>query len=161
MKTLAIIPKLEAQWKIIHDFKPTEYFQNTQGGYLSLGIRCGGASPEKAGIIFYPSISNGLELSTNIKAGILSDEGLPTENLVIKCNKILPIGEWTRMEISHEKEDGKYFLSFSIGGTEVGRKEVALPMSRDRTNVKVTIGSNKMGRSQPGFIRGLVVLQKE
>ena len=156
MKTLAIIPKLEAQWKIIHDFKPTEYFQNAKGGYLSLGLRCGGVSREKAGIVFFPSI---LKLST--KAGIRSDEGLPTEHLAIECNKIPPIGEWTRMEISHEKEDGKYFLSFSIGGTEVGRKEVAIPMFRERTNVKVIIGSNKMGRSQPGFIRGLVVLQKE
>ena len=159
MKTLAIIPKLEAQWKIIHEFKPTEYFQNTQRVYLSLGIRYGGASQEKAGIDI--CISNVPELSAYFKAGILSDEGLQTEKLAIKCNKIPPIGEWTRLEISHEKEDSKYFLSFSIGGTEVGRKEVALPMSRDRTNVKVTIGSSKMGHGQPGFIRGLVVLQKE
>ena len=156
MKTLATIPKLEAQWKIIHDFKPTEYCQNGKGGCVSLRIGCGGVSREKAGIVFYQSISKNV-----LKAGILYDEGLATEHLAIKCNKIPPIGEWTRMEISHEKEDGKYFLSFSIGGTEVGRKEVALPMFRDRTNVKVTIGSSKMGRGQPGFIRGLVVLQKE
>ena len=65
------------------------------------------------------------------------------------------------MEVSHEMEDGQYFLSLSIGGTEVGRKEVTVPAFRDMAEVNVVIGSLMEGRAQPGFIRGLVVLQKE
>ena len=37
------------------------------------------------------------------------------------------VGEWTRIEISHEKTDDKFFLSLSVGGSEVGREEVNLP----------------------------------
>ena len=162
LKTLAVIPKLEAQWKIIYDFKPTEEcFQNTRGGsrLLDLGIRGGGG--QKAGIYFFPNV----DFILTLEAYIHSDEGLPSEHLEplveVWCNRITPIGEWTRMEVSHEMEDGEYFLSLSIGGTEVGRKEVTVPAFRDMAEVNVVIGSLMEGRAQPGFIRGLVVLQKE
>ena len=70
------------------------------------------------------------------------------------------VGEWTRMEIGHEKVDDKYFLSLSVGGREVGRKEMVDPELRNPTDVQVCIGS-KIGRSSsPGFIRRLVILEK-
>ena len=48
-------------------------------------------------------------------------------------------GEWTRIEMSHAEVDGKYFLSLSVGGREVGRME-ADPRLRQLTLVKVVIG---------------------
>ena len=66
------------------------------------------------------------------------------------------VGEWTKLELSHEEVDGKYFLSFSVGGREVGRKEAG-PDLRNLTDVEIDVG----GSSQPGFIRRLVVLEKQ
>ena len=70
------------------------------------------------------------------------------------------VGEWTRVEIGHEKVDEKYFLALSIGGREVGRKEVTDPKLRKLTDVKIGIGHWDEERRQPGFIRRLVVLEK-
>ena len=66
--------------------------------------------------------------------------------------------EWNRIEISHMKENGKYFLSLSVGGKELGRKEL---MGRILTDdADIFIGSDKY-LSQPGFMRGLLVLDKQ
>ena len=70
------------------------------------------------------------------------------------------VGEWTRIEIYHEMVDGKYFLSLSVGGTEVGRKEVTNPELRRLADAKVCIGSANREQYQPGFIRRLVILEK-
>ena len=77
----------------------------------------------------------------------------------LRSNQLPRVGEWTRIEISHEEEDGKYFLSLSVAGKEVGREEVDDPQLRNLTGVKVTLGHAKE-LTQPGFIRRLVVLEK-
>ena len=71
------------------------------------------------------------------------------------------LGEWTRIEISHEEENGKSFLSFSVGGKEVGRREVDYP--GEITDVQICFGpwADDDWPAQPGFIRGLVVLDKQ
>ena len=75
-------------------------------------------------------------------------------------NQLPSIGEWTRIEISHEEENGKYFLSLGIGGAEVARKEVADPELREMNNVKVILGHPQRRRQQPGFIQRLIMLHK-
>ena len=81
----------------------------------------------------------------------------------LESNQPPKLGEWTRIEISHEEENGKWILSFSVGGKEVGRDEVDQSSSRDITDVKIYIGTSTSpwadhtGPIQPGFIRGLVV----
>ena len=71
------------------------------------------------------------------------------------------LGEWTRIEISQEEKNGKCFLSFSVGGKEVGRREVDYP--GEITDVKICFGPwvNDVWPAQPGFIKGLVVLDKQ
>ena len=76
----------------------------------------------------------------------------------VTSTQLPKVGEWTRMEIGHEKVDDKYFLSLSVGGREVGRVEVTNPELRKLTDVKVSIGHPDEKRCQPGFIRRLVVL---
>ena len=81
------------------------------------------------------------------------------EDLLLLESRQLPtIGEWTRIELSHEEEDGKFFLSFAVAGRKMGRKEATDPEFREMTDVRINIGRHKI---QPGFIRRLLVLQKE
>ena len=152
---LAKIPKLGSQWRVIHDFKPTEYFPSSAlsllvrldkpiGGWWSLGIRfC---------------------LSDITLRCLISGEDNQNQNRTLAKSTQLPkIGEWTKIEISHEEENGKFFLSLSVGGMEVGREEVTDPDLRKPTEVKIRIGTKigaTNGGSQPGFIRNLVVLEK-
>ena len=75
--------------------------------------------------------------------------------LVLESNQLPRIGEWTRIEVSH---DGEYFLSFAVGGRELGRKEKTDPEFREMADVRIYIGRHGI---QPGFIRRLLVLQKE
>ena len=72
----------------------------------------------------------------------------------VVSSQLPKVGEWTRIEISHKKVDGKYFLSLSVGGREVGRAEAGADLKK-LTDVVISIG-----KRQPGFVRRLVVLEK-
>ena len=64
------------------------------------------------------------------------------------------IGEWTRLEISHEEKEGKFFLSLAIGDKEVEKKKMKTTRMAKLTDVEISIGW------QPGFIKRLLVLEK-
>ena len=68
------------------------------------------------------------------------------------------VGEWTRIEISHEEEDGEFFFVFSVG-TQMEREESYSVFSElwAEEGLKIDLGNS--GR-QPGFVRGLVVVEK-
>ena len=75
------------------------------------------------------------------------------------------VGEWTRIEVSHEEEEGKYFLSLTVGGEHVGRGEVTDPVLKNPTDVGLYIGCSPRAALRqvhplPGFVRRVVVLQK-
>ena len=80
--------------------------------------------------------------------------------LAVESTQLPKVGEWTRIEFGHEKVDEKYFLSLSLGGREVGRKEVTNPELRKLTDIQVCIGDQIQEHSQPGLIRRLVILEK-
>ena len=68
-------------------------------------------------------------------------------------------GKWSRIEISHEREeDGKYTLAMAVGGKEVGRVGLEHPLLSNLEDVKFYRGSEEY--SQDGAIRGLIVLDK-
>ena len=68
--------------------------------------------------------------------------------------------EWTRIEISHEEDDGKYFFTFSVGGKELGRQEIDDSILGFQNLRGLKIHTGGMGdNSQTGIIRGL--LEKE
>ena len=117
LKTLAMIPKLKAQWKIIYDFKPTEYI-HIHNQFNSTGVRDGGRV--------------GLNIVLSCSQIGLGRWGRDKEDQVLLESRQLPrIGEWTRIEVSHEEEDGEFFLSFAVGGRELGRKEETDPKFRE------------------------------
>ena len=155
--TLAEIPKLGNQWRVIHDFKPTEYLQAENPpttATLSLRVVFMGDNKTIIAIEFpFPKI--GL-------AHAFHDENMERRTEYAVTSTQLPkVGEWTRVEIGHEKVDEKYFLALSVGGREVGRKEVTGPELRNLTDVKVYIGNYDEERRQPGFVRRLVFLEKQ
>ena len=77
------------------------------------------------------------------------------------------LGEWTRIEISFEEENGKAVLAFSVGSNEVGRKDLGdfaefEAIGGITAPVEIFIGLQlDQGAVQPGFTRGLIVLDKQ
>ena len=105
------------------------------------------------------TLSTTLLMHTDLGNNMLQQaEPLPA----VTSNKLPKIGEWTRIEMTHEKVDGKYFLSLSVGGKVLGRKECE--MGRNLTDVNIYCGAdfdNVRCPPQPGNIRDLLVLDKQ
>ena len=81
----------------------------------------------------------------------------------LKINQLPKLCEWTRIEISHVEDEWETFITFSVGDKEVGRTEAA-DISREFENledVKIHTGSFHADYFQPGFVRGLFVLEKQ
>ena len=72
----------------------------------------------------------------------------------MSSNELPKIGEWTRLEISHEEKEGRFFLSLTIGDMEAAKEEMQSARMAKLTDVEISIGWH------PGFIRRLVVLEK-
>ena len=148
---LAEIPKLGSQWRVIHDFNPREYLPGTV--LVSVGVSMEKSNPRGyVGVGFHPP---------KIGLGYLSSES-NLNRMLVQSTQLPKVGEWTKIEIIHEEENGKFFLSLSVGGQEVGREEVTDLDLRQPTDVKICIGTD--GKSPVGFnggvIRRLVVLEK-
>ena len=134
---LARIPRLGAQWKIIFDAK----FEGIEDVWML-------EAEEGNGVMFNLSF-NSSKISLT-----MCDEGNGMRIRVVS-DQIAKVGEWTRIEITHEEEeDGKYFLFMSVEGKVVGKEEVAIPRM-ERADVHVS--SYGYGG---GILRRLVVLEK-
>ena len=121
---------MATQWKIIHDFKPTKVLSSE---VFSFGL-----------VLAWKPFVNG-----PVKVFHLPP---------VVSNQLPKVGEWTRIEIGHEVgEDGRYFLTFTVGGEMLGR--TGLDWTREMSDVSISIGI-KVEDSQPGIIRRLVVLEK-
>ena len=93
------------------------------------------------------------------KVGFMAEDNNLLPNLTVMLRGPFPeVGEWTRIEVSHEEEDSKFFLSLSVGDAEVVKEEVTGPDLRNLSGVKIMFGGLKV--SQPGCVRNLVLLQK-
>ena len=150
--TWASIPKLADQWKIVYDFKTTTDYHLT-ADELHFSIWMSTSSQNYIlGIYFeHPNIA--------------LDAVVGLRSYTLKGEQLLELGEWTRIEISHEKEGGKYFLSFSVGGKELGKKEVDDYQLKNLRDVKINTGCMEdmasPPLSHPGIMRGLIVLEKQ
>ena len=156
---LASIPKLGAEWKIIHEFKPTEYFKPGDR-HLGLGVIFGMPARRVINLLFY---SSKIVLRQGKADDMLSLKEILTDNPSASCvasSQPPEVGEWTRIEISHEEVDGHYSLSLAVGGSEVGRMEDYLSLGQLNL-VKVVIGGGGPEFNQPGLLRRLVILEKQ
>ena len=161
-QNLVTIPKLETQWKILYDVKRTEYLQveNPRKIYVTLSIYVGRDAFLLASVS-PPQILLG---------GYLQGDA----QQFAAGNQVPKVGEWTRIEIGHEEEDGKYFLSLAVGGEQVGRGQVTDRVLKSPTDVRLNIGCppRKVVANYPllvgpysvhplpGYVRRVVVLQK-
>ena len=154
---LAEFQKLGTQWKIIHEFKPTEYPQGTEPTCkkppVSLVIGLKELSGRGyVGIAFpFPKI--------DLVYRIHKDDKQRKTLMFLRSDQLPKLGEWTKIEISHEEENGRFFLSLTVGGMVVGREDVTDTELRNPTEVKICFGQI-FWPSQPGFIRKMVVLEK-
>ena len=152
--TLARIPKLGAQWKVIHEFNPTEYLQPGLQGPPRTAIWVRFAE-ECYSLAFSP---NGVELWFEEEG-----DGFPGHIQDIaetQPDELPPIGEWTRIEmtLAVNEETGKYFISVSIAGIEV--MKVMRQHDPETLVMDATIGCGDPHHAMSGGIRGLVVLEK-
>ena len=86
------------------------------------------------------------------------DNNLLPNLTLVRLGRLPAVGEWTRIEVSHKEEDGKYFLSLTVGDAEVVKKEVTDYDLRNLSTVRILFGGLEI--LQPGYIRRIVVLQK-
>ena len=77
----------------------------------------------------------------------------------LKATSCLSLGSGTKLSL--EKEEGKHFISLSVGDKQVLREEVdeIEDLRSESDGFAVCIGHDF--NPQPGFIRGLVVLEKQ
>ena len=148
-QNLVTIPKLETQWKILYDVK--RMMLNPRKIYATLSIYVGRDAFLLASVS-PPQILLGGYLQGDAQQVAAGDQ-------------VPKVGEWTRIEIGHEEEDGKYFLSLAVGGGHALRGEVNDPALKNPTDVKLYIGCHLgavQGRAHPlpGLVRRVVVLQK-
>ena len=152
--TLAEIPKLGPNWKVIHDFQPTDYLT---AEYLD------GNVPRGLWVILDHAWESYLLTFPPDGVQLWSFSILGADKLA-QSNQLPPIGEWTRIEMTHEidEEAEKYFISVSVGGREVMKREVVreeddYPLGQQ---MGVTICLGDRNYQLPGSIRGLIVLEK-
>ena len=148
---LARVPKLGPQWRIIHDFKPTEYHVEHALSFKFVANDPLGGCCVRIGLHSTKIILQQLSFD-------LEDDLEDVEDIV-ESSQLPKIGEWTKIEVGHEKVGGKFFLYLSIGGREVGRTDDIDPRLMKLTDVRVTLGHDAQKFYQPGFIRRLVVLE--
>ena len=145
---MASVPKLEAQWKIIHEFKPTEYPQLYQGRESFEMSYDGG---------FDDGGTPNLTIELKPHSLYLYLRCPDFNNPVFRIDQLPKLQEWTRIEISHVEEGGQLFLSFTVGGQTKRRQASQLKGNLSNlTDVKIYIGDE-----QPGFVKGLMVLDQK
>ena len=72
-----------------------------------------------------------------------------------EADEVPKLGQWTRVEMTHEKVDEEFYLTLSLDGKEVARVE-AHPGLQRLTDVSITF--NATGSDDQASIRRLIVL---
>ena len=145
---LKIIPKLRPQWKVFLDFQPTSFPQDEQPHVAFVGsCRVDAGSVVALAISFEGS-----------RICLVQDDlaEAPEAAIRIEGSSLPKIGEWTRIEISHEEAEDKFYLGLTVGGALLGRRE-AHPKLQRMKSVTATFGGDQ---ALCGFFRSLVVLEK-
>jgi len=144
---LRIISKLRPQWKVFLDFQPTSFpHDETPRVAFAVSSLVDAACEVVLGITFKGS-----------RIFLVQDLlDAPEAYIEIESSSLPKIGEWTRIEISHEEVEDKFYLGLRVGGALLGRRE-AHPKLQRLKQMSATFGGD---RAQCGFFRSLVVLEK-
>ena len=156
------LPSLGGQWKVIFDFKPTEYVREERERIvMSLVLYHNNPRFKYLRVRLAIGSSKICLHSCDIVKDDVSRYVQSTPKFTIESNELPEVGKWTRVEISHEKEDDKYFLYLAVGGKELGRKEVTSGELRGPAGTVVNGNiKNFQIPIQPGLFRRLIALGK-
>ena len=94
-KKLAEIPKLGAQWRVMYDFKPTA---TAHASKFCPSFALGSWENEQVLVI---------EVACTSSSIILGIDRPGFETRTVASNQVPEVGQWTRIEISHEERDGE------------------------------------------------------
>ena len=77
----------------------------------------------------------------------------------MSANHQLKIGEWTRIEITHEEgEGGNFFVSLSVGCRELVKLDAGILEQEKFSDVQLLLGS--AGHNPSAFTRRILVIEK-
>ena len=83
---------------------------------------------------------------------------LPNHQYAVECKAPFLEGDWSKVEITHEKEEGEgeeeFTLTLSVGGEEVGRFEAVPPILSNLSTLRLRTGAGNIS------FRGFVILDK-
>ena len=142
--SFAKVPKLAPEWKIIYELK-AQLMVGARGLSICFG--------ERVSQLITGFVNSGIRLEQIIWDGDLHQPSVRG----IQSNIKPKIGEWTKIEIGHEKVGDQYFLAFSVDGREVGRTEGLDPELRNLTDLEIMT----YGTEAVGVIRRVIVLEKK
>ena len=128
-KMLADIPRLGTQWKIIHEFKPTEYPPAGDPTKSTFGL---GVTAVSAGNPIQLCILMGLS-PPNIRLVHCIYEGHNTIQATpfLGSSQLPEVGEWTRIEISHEEVEIEQLLPILVCWRQGGWIRRGWPRSQE------------------------------
>ena len=141
--SFAKIPKLAPEWKIIFELKV-----QLMVDAIELRIRFG----EIVSQLITTFVNSGIQLRQ-----IIWDDDLNQPTVRVIQSNIKPkIGEWTKIEVSHEKVGDEYFMAFSVDGEVCMAKDLD-PELRNLTDLEIMT----YGTEAVGVIRRVIVLEKK
>ena len=136
---------LGKEWRLTHDFKPTEYFDHFGGSlHLTIGGPSGDPGDRTPAIWPFNQTSGNMIISSAVNGN------KDYEKYFVQP----PVGVWTTIAISQTLEGNKYIYRISIGGEEVHAVENR--QAQEFQDVQV-FGSDPWHPAQPGSIRNLVI----
>ena len=141
--TVAEIPKLDKSWRIVFDLKPVEV---TPGGVV---VRAVISAPD------YPAdMPNICTVFFGTSTACLGTAMGPVPLVV---NYQLRIGEWNRVQITHDEGEGGHFcLSLSVNDNEVGIMEIDEDLGEEEfADVRL-----RLEHPPSTLTRGILVIEK-
>ena len=146
---LVEIPNLAAEWKVIHQFQTRSYQIGDSTLPFGLCVRLDARDYSTSYDLAFPN--EGLQLWNE-------------EEKVGEFTHLPPAGVWTRIDMTHEKVEDKYFSSVSVEEVEVIRHKVELDPEYvgfpAGTFFDATIGFGNHEDQLPASIKNLIVLEK-
>ena len=141
----AVIPKLGPEWKVTYEILARDH--PTDG--LSVRFKRIGLDDLTYALTF-----------CNESLRLWEFDGVDVAMLA-ETSQLPPTGKWTKIEMTQEKEADKYFISVSLEGVQVMRREVLFEGSQDPGAFPdATVTFNPIANQLRASIRNLVVLDK-
>ena len=143
---LTTLPSLGKEWRVTHEFRPTDY--SAKGWTNSLHLTKGGnkGHGKRTPAIFFHA-------TKGIVVAFAKDDSSNTKHY-IKGDDRPPTNEWTRIKISQELLNQKYMITIRIGCKTVFTVQNKKP--NEYSEIKV-YASDQFYAALPGSIRNLII----